>query len=96
MSPVQPTSGPIDLQAQYSRIRRPFSAALVAYVIVMWFDGPLFAGQAVFGIVGLLHVPIIVADLIPGVTGNRRANTAAAGTVIAILLMIMVVRYSTT
>lgn len=94
LSPIQPASGPIDLQAQFSRIRRPFSAALVAYVIVMWFDGPLFAGQAVFGTVGLLHIPILAADLIPGITGNRRANTIAAGTVIAILLIIIAVRYA--
>ncbi len=93
-SPLQPTSGPIDLQAHYSRTRRAFSAALFAYACVMWFDGPLFAGQAVFGKVGLLHIPIILADLVPGLTSNRRANTAAASTVISILLIIMVVRYT--
>jgi hypothetical protein len=96
LSPIQPNSGPIDLQAHYSRTRRAFSAALVAYAGVMWFDGPLFAGQAAFGNIGLLHIPIIAADMIPGVSSNRRANAAAAGTVIAILLIIMVVRYSTT
>jgi hypothetical protein len=30
----------------------------------MWFDGPLFAGQAPFGAVGLLHPPIIAALLV--------------------------------
>lgn len=96
MSPTRTSSGQVDLQAHYSRIRRPFSAVLVAYVIVMWFDGPLLAGQAVFGIVGLLHIPIIAADMVPGISGNRRANAAAAGTVVAMILFIMVVRYSAT
>ena len=40
LSPVQPASGPIDLEAQYSRIRRPLSAALASYVTVMWFRRP--------------------------------------------------------
>ncbi len=96
LSPVQSTSGPIDLKEQYSRIRRPLSAALVGYVTAMWFDGPLFAGQAVFGAVGFLHIPILAADIVPGLTGNRRANIAAASTVATILLIIMVVRYSAT
>lgn len=94
-TPIQPNQGAIDLQAHFSRIRRTFSATLATYAGVMWFDGPLFAGQAVLGTVGLLHIPIIVADLVPGMSSNRRANAIAASTVIAILLFIMVVRYST-
>ena len=93
-SPIQPNLGPIDLQAHYSRIRRTFSAVLATYAGVMWFDGPLFAEQAVFGTVGILHIPIIVADLVPSVSANHRVNAVAASTVIAILLFIMVVRYS--
>jgi hypothetical protein len=96
MSPIRSGSGPVDLQAHYNRVRRLFSGVLVTYATFMWFDGPLFAGQAAFGIVGLLHVPIIAADLVPGISGNRRANTVAASTVIGILLIIMVVRYSAT
>jgi len=95
LSPTQSNSGPIDLRAHYSRIRRLFSAAMVSYASFMWFDGPLFAKQAVFGTVGILHIPIIAADLVPGITGNDRANSIAAGTVIAMLLIVMVVRYST-
>lgn len=93
LSPIQSKQGPIDLRAHYSRIRRLFSAVLVSYAAVMWFDGPLFAGQPVFGTVGLLHVPIIAADLVPGMTGNDRANAIAAGAVITILLVVMSVRY---
>jgi len=95
LSPIQSKQGPIDLRAHYSRIRRLFSAVLAGYAAVMWFDGPLFAGQAVFGAVGLLHVPIIAADLVPGMTGNDRANAIAAGIVITILLVVMLVRYLT-
>lgn len=96
LSPTRSNTRAIDLQAHYSRTRRVFSAVLAAYAGVMWFDGPLFAGQAVFGTVGLLHVPVIAADLVPAVSGSRRANAIAASIVIAILLSIMIVRYSTT
>jgi hypothetical protein len=95
LSPSQSSSAPIDLRSHYSRIRRLFSLVMVGYAGVMWFDGPLFAGQAVFGTVGALHIPIIAADCVPGISGNDRANALAAGVVIAILLIVMFVRYST-
>jgi hypothetical protein len=95
LSPIQPNSGPIDLQKHYSRTRRTFSVVLASYATVMWFDGPLFADQAVFGVVGMLHIPIIVADLVPSVSANDRVNAVAASTGIIIILIIMVVRYST-
>ena len=95
LSPVQPNLGPIDLQTHYSRTRRTFSAVLATYAAFMWFDGPLFTEQAVFGTVGMLHIPIIVADLVPSVSANHRTNAVAASTVITILVVIMVVRYST-
>ena len=95
LSASQSSADPIDLRAHYSRIRRLFSLVMVGYAVVMWFDGPLFAGQAVFGTVGALHIPIIAADCVPGISGNDRANTLAAGVVIAILLIVMFVRYST-
>jgi hypothetical protein len=95
LSPSQSNSGPIDLRAHYSRIRRLFSLVMVGYAGVMWFDGPLFAGQAVFGTVGALHIPIIAADCVPGISGNDRANALAAGVVLGILLIVMFVRYST-
>jgi len=95
LSPSQSRSDSIDLRQHYSRIRRLFSLVMVGYAGVMWFDGPLFAGQAVFGTVGALHIPIIAADCVPGLTGNDRANAIAAGVVITILLIVMLVRYST-
>ena len=94
LAPTRSNSGPIDLQAHYSRTRRTFSVVLATYASVMWFDGPLFTEQAVFGIVGTLHIPIIVADLVPSVSANHRANAIAASTVITMLVIIMVVRYS--
>lgn len=93
--PSESSSGPIDLRAHYARIRRLFSLAMVSYASAMWFDGPLIAGQAVFGAVGALHIPIIAADFVPGITGNERANSLAASVVIVILLIVMFVRYST-
>jgi hypothetical protein len=94
MSPSQSKSGPIDLRAQFARIRKLFSAVFVVYALFMWFDGPLFTEQAVFGPVGMMHIPIIAATVVPGVSGNDRANAVAASTVITVLLVVMVVRYS--
>ena len=95
LSPNLPTSGPIDLQAQYARIRQSFSISFLAYVLFMWFDGPLFTEQAVFGKVGILHIPIIAATLVPGMSEDDHANSVAASVVIAVLLVVIVVRYST-
>jgi hypothetical protein len=95
LSPIQSTSGAIDLRAHYSKIRRLFSLVMVGYGSFMWFDGPLFTEQTVFGTVGLLHIPIIAADFVPAISGNDRANAAAAGAVIVILLIVMFVRYVT-
>ncbi len=71
------------------------SASFLAYVFFMWFDGPLFTEQAVFGKVGILHIPIIAATLVPGMSENDRANSVAASAVIAVLLVVIAVRYST-
>ena len=95
LSPNLPRSGPIDLQAQYARVRRLFSVSFIAYVFFMWFDGPLFTEQAVFGKVGIMHIPIIAATLVPGMSENDRANSVAASAVIAVLLIVIAVRYST-
>jgi hypothetical protein len=96
LSPTQGGSDPVDLQSHYERIRRLFAAVLVAYTLFMWFDGPLFAGQAVFGPVGSLHVPIAAASLVPALTKSYRANVLAPGTIIAALLLVMVLRWSST
>ena len=72
--PSQSSSGPIDLRAHYSRIRRLFSLELASYATVMWVDGPGFAGEAVFGTVGARRIPISGADCVPGRTGNDRAS----------------------
>lgn len=68
--------------------------AFSLYAGFMCFDGPLFAGQAVFGKVGVMHIPVIGATLVPMLSGNDRANSAAACAVILILLVVMAIRYS--
>ncbi len=95
LSPNQSKSGPIDLREHFARIQRIFSVVFTAYVCFMWFDGPLFTAQSVFGTVGIMHIPIIAATLVPGVSGNDRANAVAASTAIALILFVMAVRYST-
>jgi hypothetical protein len=94
LSPNGSTSGPVDLQAHYSRVRRSFSSAMVLYGLFMWFDGPLFTEQDVLGPVGILHIPIIAATAMPAISDDRRLNAAAAGLMISVLLVVMVLRYS--
>ena len=94
LAPTQSSAGPIDLHAHFGRIRVLFAAVMVAYTSFMWFDGPLFAGQAVFGPVGIMHIPIIVACAVPGVTKSYRANLIAPGSVIVALVTVMILRYS--
>jgi hypothetical protein len=95
LTPSRSGSGPIDLPGQFARVRRLFSIVMVSYAIAMWFDGPLLAGQPVFGFVGVLHIPIITASLVPWVSGGERANILAGATMIATLLVVMVVRFAT-
>jgi hypothetical protein len=63
-----------DMQRQFARVRRPFAGLVCAYVLVMWFDGPILAGQDRWGAVGLLHVPILAGAALDLVTENRRAS----------------------
>ncbi len=94
LSPNRSTSGPIDLQAQYSRVRKSFSSAMVLYGLFMWFDGPLFTEQEVLGPVGVLHIPMIAATVVPAISDNRRLNAGAAGVMISVLFVVIVLRYS--
>jgi hypothetical protein len=94
LSPIQSSSDLIDLRAHYARTRRLFSAVFVTYAVFMWFDGPLFTDQPVFGVVGIIHIPIIAAALVPSVSKDDRVNAAAASIFIAALVVVMIVRYA--
>ncbi len=94
LAPNRSGPGPVNLTKHFSRIGALFSKVLAGYTFVMWFDGPLFAGQAPFGIVGLFHPLIIAAFLVPSFTMSVRANTIAASVVIASMLAVMTARYS--
>ena len=95
ISPDQNASGTIDVSAHFSRVRRLFSRVFVAYVFFMWFDGPILAGQDVFGFVGLMHIPIIAAVWVPGLSGDNRANTGAATVAIVVIAIIFAIRLTT-
>ena len=94
LSPNRSNTGPIDLQAHYSRVRRSFSPVFMLYGIFMWFDGPLFTEQEVLGPVGIMHIPIIAASVVPAISGESRLNVGAAGVIISVLLVVIVLRYS--
>jgi hypothetical protein len=82
-----------DMQRQFARVRRPFGALVCAYVLAMWFDGPLLAGQDPLGGIGLLHLPILAAAAVPLATEGRKANLLAPALFITSLAMIMVIRF---
>jgi len=93
LAPAQAGTGPIDLATHFDRVRRLFAGILTAYVLVMWFDGPLFAGQAVFGKIGVMHIPIIAANLMPALTASHRVHAVAAAVAIGMLFILMILRY---
>ena len=94
LSPEQNESGVVDLEAHYLRIRPLFSAVFALYAVVMWFDGPIFAGQAIFGPVGMMHVPIIMACALSALTAARKVTAAAAAVTAAVMIVIMILRYA--
>lgn len=91
--PDKAGDGPIDLRAQYERVRPLFARVFFVYVLVMWFDGPLLSDQDAFGPVGLLHLPQLAGVSLSLFSDRERPNIVAPLTVITILLTIMVVRF---
>jgi hypothetical protein len=95
ITPDRSVSGAIDIPAHFARIRKLFSKVFVGYVFFMWFDGPLLAGQDVLGVIGILHVPMIAAAAVPWISGDDRVNLGAALVVLAIVAVVIVVRFTT-
>ncbi len=91
LAPDRSDSASSDLALQFARVRKPFAAVLFAYVLAMWFDGPLLAEQNAFGAVGLLHVPILGAAATTFFIESHRANLLApcvASTAVAIVMLV--------
>ena len=84
----------IDLEVHYTRVRRLFFSVMLSYGFFMWLDGPLFTQQKVLGPVGLIPIPILVAAAVCILTGDRRLNVLGGGLAIAVLLVIMALRYA--
>jgi hypothetical protein len=93
LAPDRSDSASNDLALQFARVRRPFAVVFCAYVLAMWFDGPLLAGQAALGPVGLLHLPILAAGALVLVTGNHRANVLAPCLASTALATVMLIRF---
>jgi len=84
--------GEIDLQVQFDSVRPLFLTLQMMYVIVLWFDGPLFADQSPFGIVGFAHIPMLGAMLVALLNRQRGAQMAAPILVLAFVVLIMINR----
>lgn len=93
LAPDRSDSASNDLALQFARVRRPFGAVLSTYVLAMWFDGPILAGQDALGAVGLLHTPILMAAATPFLSENHRANVLAPCLASAALATVMLIRF---
>ena len=94
LSPMHNKSGLVDQEAHFDRVRYLFSGVMVTYLLFMWFDGPLFTEQKVFGPVGIMHIPVIMCTIIPGITKNYRLNVIGPASILVLLFGVMVIRYS--
>ena len=83
----------LDMEQQFHRVRRPFAGLFSVYVLAMWFDGPLLAGQDPFGAIGLLHIPILVGTLLALQGRSGIASLIAPMLFITPLAMVMAVRF---
>jgi len=84
--------GVVDLHVQFDGVRPLFLTLQIAYVTVMWFDGPLLAGQDLIGIVGAIHIPLLGANLLALLNRGRGAQIAAPIFVLVFLIVIMINR----
>lgn len=93
LAPNTAGTGTIDIPTQFEKIRKLFSKVMFTYVAIMWFDGPLLAGQNAFGFVGLMHIPVLIGVAVPWFTGNKLANTIAPLINILLIMFIMAIRF---
>ena len=93
--PDRTATSTLDMTRHFGRVRRPFAALFLLYVLAMWFDGPILAGQNPLGAVGALHVPILIGTLLALTSANYRANVVAPLLISASLVMVMIVRFMT-
>ncbi len=93
IAPDRSASGSLDMVGQFNRVRRPFAALFLAYVLAMWFDGPLLAGHDPLGAVGQLHLPILAGGILALATDNRKANLIAPALVFTTMVAVIIVRF---
>ncbi len=84
---------PIDLPVEFERVRPLFLLLMTGYVTAMWFDGPLFAGQNPLGLVGIMHLPLVVAYLVALPTKARSMQLATPILGLSAITVIMVIRF---
>lgn len=91
IAPERAGDEPADLAQQFVRVRRPFAITMFVYALAMWFDGPLLAGQDVFGSIGLLHIPMLGAFALTYV-GGRVSSVLAPCVMIVLLFTVISIR----
>jgi hypothetical protein len=84
-----------DMGAQFDRVRQPFAVAFCIYVLAMWFDGAILAGQDPLAPLGLLHIPALVATAVGFFSKGRAINIVISLIAIATLMGIGLTRLIT-
>jgi hypothetical protein len=92
LTPERTDPDSADMQRQFARVRRPFAGLVCAYVLVMWFDGPILAGQDPWGPIGRLHLPILAGAAL-AFPEKRKASLFAPALFIVTLVVIMIIRF---
>jgi hypothetical protein len=85
----------INLKDQFLDIRALFMKIMLVFILVVWFDGPLLAGQDAFGKVGLVHIPILGVILLGMFSNKPVVDTIVPSVLTAALLTLMAVYFAT-
>lgn len=93
--PERVQSGPVDLSSQFLKIRPTFTKVMLVYILFMWFDGFLLAGQDIFGLVGLLHIPLLAALSFSLLDKGARLNTLVPIVLMIDMLIVIIIRFLT-
>ena len=85
--------GPVNLQTDFEQVRPLFMAIMFGYVASLWFDGPLFADQATFGLIGFMHIPMLGVLAAGFLFDKKSVQVAAPILITAVLIVIMTKRF---
>ena len=91
--PDDPGGREIDLERHYWSVRPVFFAVLLGYVGLTWLDGPLLAGDHLFGNVGRLNAVLVGCIVASLLTTHRRVHLVASVVAAAVFPFLLLYRF---